>query len=313
MRNLGQEAPSAPILHLMGPEDRPGVPSAPAATQRLSNTELIERYASSCRRRNLSAGSISAWTSRLRQLSASVRKSFFDLTRQDVERFLDSRGDLASETCRFWLTCLNSFYRWAIAEELLEDNPVARIPAPKIKKRSPRPIPDDELARAVAQADPVTRCFLLLGAYQGLRCLEMAGLNRDDVVEEKGILRVVGKGNKERLLPLHPEVLAALRALPMPASGAIFRRRRMLDRYPAYAVSQEINSYLHSIGIASGAHSLRHWFASSMYRSTKDLRLTQELLGHSSPETTAIYAAFDTSKAGPAVRGLTIGARQCPR
>ena len=65
--------------------------------------------------------------------------------------------------------------------------------------------------------------MLSLAAYAGLRCQEIAGLDREDVLEAKGLLRVVkGKGGVERIVPLHPEALAALRCLPMPRSGALF-------------------------------------------------------------------------------------------
>jgi integrase len=118
----------------------------------------------------------------------------------------------------------------------------------------------------------------------------MAGLDREDVLEGEGLLRITqGKGGTERVIPLHPDVLAALVALPMPESGVIFRRPWCRDRWPAHNVSHTINTYLHSLGIDSTAHALRHWFGTTIYQLTKDIRLTQELMGHSGPNTTAIY------------------------
>jgi integrase len=68
-----------------------------------------------------------------------------------------------------------------------------------------------------------------------------------------------------------------------------------------------INLYLHSLGIASNAHSLRHWFACHVYRTNQDLLLTQKLLGHSTPAVTAVYAASDPAAAAPTVHGLHVG------
>jgi integrase len=168
---------------------------------------------------------------------------------------------------------------------------------------------DADLVLALEKATPEMRCWLLLGAYEGLRCCEIAGLNREDILEDVGQLRVTqGKGGKERMLPLHPDVLAALQALPMRPTGALFRRPRCLDRCPPYVVSQRISAYLVSIGLEhTGAHQLRHWFGVHTYRANADLLLVQKLLGHSSPGVTANYAAADPSHAAPTVNGLHIG------
>jgi integrase len=202
---------------------------------------------------------------------------------------------------------MHNFYAWAIDEELLEVDPTARI-RPKLTKTLPRPMPDKDVRRALAGADPMTRCWILLGAYEGLRCQEIAGIDREDVIEDEMMLRVVyGKGRKQRWVPLHPEVLAALRALPMRDQGPVFRRDRMLNRYPPAQLVQELNLYLKGLGIKSTAHSLRHAFATAVYEETHDLRLVQELMGHEDPATTAIYTASDSTKSGPAVRSLTFG------
>ena len=72
-------------------------------------------------------------------------------------------------------------------------------------------------------------------------------------------------------------------------------------------MSQGINLYVHSIGITSNAHSLRHWFATGVYRANADLLLTQKLPGHSTPAVTAVYAAADPTTAAPTVNGLHVG------
>jgi len=167
---------------------------------------------------------------------------------------------------------------------------------------------DEHLRRALEEApNAEMRCWVLLGAYEGLRCMEMAGLDVDDVREDEGTLLVrKGKGAKDRGVPLHPLVLEALEALPLPVSGPIFT---MPDgrRCAPYVVSQRINRYLRSVGVPSTAHALRHWFGTNLLRGTHDLRVVQEMLGHSSPATTALYSAYDSGLAGTAVRALSVG------
>jgi integrase/recombinase XerC len=153
------------------------------------------------------------------------------------------------------------------------------------------------------------RAMLLLAAFAGLRCQEIAGLERDDVIEAKDLLRVRhGKGQKERVLPLHPDVMAALRALPMPQTGPLFLRPSGAAHTPV-TVSEAMRDYLRRIcGIDATAHQLRHWFATEVYASSKDIRVTQELLGHSNPATTARYVAFSRVDAAAAVGSLSLGA-----
>lgn len=233
-------------------------------------------------------------------------RPLLEATTKDVEAYLDAtkRAGCEARTRASYLADLRSFYGWAVDAGLIEASPALSVRRPRSPRTLPRPTPTAQLQLALSEAGPMVRCWLTLAAYGGLRCMEIAGLDRQDVLVEQGLIRIYGKGSKERLVPLHPATLAALRALPMPASGPLFRRARCLDRYPAWQLSQELNAYLHGLGIAHTAHSLRHWFGSELYRQTRDLRLVQDLLGHESPTTTAIYTAWDREGANDAVLAL---------
>jgi site-specific recombinase XerD len=235
-------------------------------------------------------------------------------TRQDIEAFLDHRRTAAGKpitgrTRYAWLSHFNAFYRWAMIEELTDHDPTLAIMRPKIRRNLPRPIADDDLAAAMATAPPQIRAMLALAAYQGLRCQEIAGLDREDVLDTRDpavIVVVKGKGGHQRIVPLHPEALSALRCLPLPRSGALFTRTRG-GRHTPVTVSQGIGRFFASQGIVANAHQLRHWFGTGIYAVTHDIRLTQELLGHQSPDTTAIYVAWAAVDAAPAVAALHIG------
>lgn len=163
-------------------------------------------------------------------------------------------------------------------------------------------MPRDDIRKAIAAADPRIRCWIALGAYEGMRCQEIAYLARGDVNEATQTLEIThGKGDRQRYVPLHPEVLNALRDLPWPAEG------RCWPDETASSVSRKGNRFLHSLGIKSTMHQLRHFAASSWYQSSAgDIVLVSGLLGHSSIATTQTYAAADVTKASGVVIGLTI-------
>ena len=223
--------------------------------------------------------------------------------REDIERYLDTL-QITSASRAGYLSHFHAFFRWAHDVGLVDEIPTARITRPRRRRRLPRPTGDADVVRAIDEATGDLKCYLLLAAYQGLRCQEIAGLEGDDIDWDAQLLLVRhGKGDKDRILPLHPVVAEALADLPK--AGPLFR---LTDGRPMrpHNVSHRIQAHFTRLGIASSAHPLRHAFATGLYRLSQDLRLTQELLGHSSPATTAIYAGFDPAGASM-MRTLTFG------
>lgn len=284
----------------------PAVQSLGVTVAAPPDDELLASHRREQERRGLSELSIRNRQSELVRFATFIAPTpILEATRHDVLAWLDSRP-LTHDSWRNALVHLRGFYRWALDEEYLEALPTARITPPRQRRGLPRPMPDADVARAIAAApSSVMRAWLLLGVFAGLRCCEIAGLEACDVREEGTLLVRHGKGRKERAVPLHPEVVAALVALPMPVSGPLFPAPDGRPVAP-YVVSQGMNRHLHRLGIASTAHTLRHSFATKVYRATRDLRLTQEMLGHSSVATTQIYAACDPATAAPAVHGLSV-------
>ena len=274
----------------------------------MNDDEIIAAYVNDMTFRNLLPGTINVRKRYLAKFSREI--GFATATEQTVINWLGAR-DISAKTRNMWLSTLNSLYVFcergdngAPVFPKNDDgsffNPVALIAKPRMHPRQPRPIPSDDLKRALVNADPQMKCWLLLAALAGCRCQEIAGIEAEDVYPETMRLHIrCGKGDKERWGVLHADVLEALRALPMRPSGPLW------DETPA-SVSRKGNKFLHSLGIASTMHTLRHFFGTAVYRSSKDLRLTQELMGHSSPQTTAGYAAADQSQAAGVVGNLVI-------
>lgn len=227
-----------------------------------------------------------------------------EASEDDVEAWLDSLR-LVEGSRYVYISTLNTFYLFAIREKLTRDNPCADIVRPRLPRRQPRPISTDDLAYALRCADPRMKAWLSLAALEGFRCVEMANLRREDIGDtgDPPMVLVNGKGRHQRYVPLHPEALQALRLYGLPLSGHVFRTRErpML----AETISSYIARYMHDLGVPATAHQLRHWFGTHTYAVSKDLRLVQELLGHSSPATTAIYTRVSADDAARTIAALT--------
>jgi len=223
-------------------------------------------------------------------------------TTEQVETFLDQRRwrgkPMGAKTRYGWLSHLGCFYEWATDYGRADQNPTRRIIRPKVRQGLPRPIRDADLARAITNAGADLAGWLTLMAYAGLRCGEVAGMQRDWILD--GSLHVVGKGRRERVVPMHPKVEAVFDGRHLPRSGPVWRRQSGSPWTPAH-VSRRVNGYLSDLGIDATAHQCRHFFGSKLYQQTHDLRLVQQLLGHSSPTTTAIYTALADGAAAEAV------------
>lgn len=269
-------------------------------------SDELSAYRLDQERRGLASSTIYRRTSDLRSFNRWLApRSILEATEEDVQTFLDAKR-LGVRTRYCWLSNLHSFYVFEVRRRKVKVDPTAEIIRPKLPRNLPRPIAESDLTYALEAAGVVMRCWLVLGAYAGLRCSEIARLTRSDVLDADGLLRIVGKGNVERLIPIHPEVMRALQVAGMPRSGHLFRRPRG-GRFPDAMVSREIAVFFDGLDIDATAHQLRHYFGTNIYRACKDLRVTQELLGHASPTTTAIYTAFSRKDAAAAVLTLGIG------
>jgi integrase/recombinase XerC len=140
----------------------------------------------------------------------------------------------------------------------------------------------------------------VLAAYAGLRCCEIAQLDRSDITEQAVTIRR-GKGGRPGVVPTHPAVWAAVRDLPL---GPL-----AWDDHGGVASSQWVSIrtavyYRRQLGLHFGLHRLRHWYGTSAYRATRDIRVVQELMRHATPATTAGYTLVDDEERAAAVRAL---------
>lgn len=187
-----------------------------------------------------------------------------------------------------------SFYRWALDERLITDDPTRRLKMPRAPRRLPRPMDERDVASALENGGVQEAAIIALAGFAGLRACEVARLDWSEVRLDghEPLLRVVrGKGGHERIVDVCDELARYLRALPGPQRGPVIRRVDGRSGHVSPArISQMANRHLHQLGIAGTLHTLRHRFGTRVYdESGGDLRATQEALGHQSPTSTAIY------------------------
>lgn len=272
------------------------------------NASIISQYARDQHRRNLARNSIDRYRCTLRSLARHHGdRSLLDLTRDDIETWVDAVPRAPRSRYQL-ISCVCTFYEWAIAREYLDVNPTRKIERPKLKRQLPRPIGHDDLAVAVRVATPMIRCWLLLAALGGLRCQEISGLRREDVWDHEAepvLIVTKPKGGNERIVPLHPDVHRALRTFGIPRNGHVFINFYGRPFTPE-RVSHLGNAHLRALGIDATMHQIRHRFGTDVYAISNDIRVTQELLGHQSPAPTAGYTAISPGRAVDVVRQLAI-------
>ena len=200
---------------------------------------------------------------------------------------------------------VRSFHGFEMREGITDHDPTVGIVPPKLRRSLPRPLSVDEmktLLETPPETDPVglrDRAILELLYGAGLRISELTGLDVDDVELEQGTVRVLGKGGKERDVPLGRyarEAVSAYLARARPGFATSRSRAALLlnqrgGRLTRQGVSQVVAGHVSAAGIRRRVtpHTLRHSFATHLLEGGADVRVVQELLGHASVATTQIY------------------------
>lgn len=250
---------------------------------------LVDSFEGSLRASGKAAKTVSVYLQTVRSYTDQVCP--LAASAGDIERWLVSLA-VSPNTIGQYQVRLRQFHKWMIREGHRDDNPVDLLAPPKVPVKKPRPMPDQYLHAIWSLADQEERAWIALGLYCGLRASEAISVAVEDIVDGPS-LRVVGKGGRTRIVPLRSEVIGALQASGWPRSGRFFPRAR--DK----TASTRIGRLLRQVGCPPlySFHSLRHRYGSEIYRQSRDIRLVQELLGHSSLQTTQTYVSFDDEQA----------------
>jgi tyrosine recombinase XerC len=263
--------------------------------------------------KNASPHTLTNYEIDLKEFNNSVKdKELGGITHVDVRLFLArlKEKNFSKRSVARKMACLRSFFRFLCREGYLKSSPAAGLQTPKLDKRLPFFLNANEVVKLIESPDLSDiyglrdRAMLETLYSSGIRVSELVGLNRDGVDFIGGVIKVYGKGKKERLAPIGDRALRAIRnylekleVQTLKDKKAVFINksgRRISDR----AVRRVVEKYIRktSLNEKISPHSLRHSFATHLLDRGADLRSVQELLGHANLSTTQIYTHVTTER-----------------
>ena len=274
-----------------------------------SDLDVIEAYIDAVwMERGLSENTLTAYRSDLNLFAAWLGlkgSGLLRARRADVLDFLAGQAGAPPRTISRRLSSLRRFYLHQCRERRIGEDPCARIEAPKLGRPLPDALTEAQVESLITAPDTSKalglrdRAMLELLYATGLRVSELVTLTITQLNRRQGVIRVSGKGNKERLVPIGEEALQWLTTFLRDGRGIILGVRQSDALFPSragramtrQAFWQIIKRYARSAGIrkALSPHSLRHAFATHLLNHGADLRVVQMLLGHSDISTTQIY------------------------
>lgn len=260
--------------------------------------EILSAFAAYQRSKGLADTTVRNRASILRTLQHRTGRSLLELTITDLREHIGRKG-IQPGSRRTERGAILAFYTFAHHEGLIAQNPAERLDPITAPKGEPRPFTREQIdAMLNSGAYRRTRAMILLGYYQGFRVSSISRVHGHDIDLLSGTIRTVGKGNKERVLPLHP-VIGEL-ALSMPADSWWFPARSGRTGHVSGAsVTNLITLAKKRAGIRDRhltPHSLRHSFGSDLVEAGVDIRVIQELMMHSSLATTQIYTGVSANR-----------------
>ncbi len=273
--------------------------------------QLIDQYCNDVSfKRGLSKNTILAYKSDLKIFLKWLehdKQKFSSADRVIINNYLADRLDkgISVSTVQRIITCIKSFYLFLFENKIIDNNPAQLIENPKKRRKLPTIISENEVEKLLESPNIKTsiglrdKCILELLYSAGLRISELLNIRVNQISKEKPFLKIKGKGNKERLVPIGSSAMSLLilyidtyRANLKPSShidmlflnenGSIISRQACWEMIQKHATVSLINKKI-------SPHNLRHAFATHLLNNGADLRTVQMLLGHASLSTTQIY------------------------
>ena len=239
--------------------------------------------------------------------SISINK----VTRKDIEDYLKTINDLSTKSISHNISALRNFFKYLIIEKIIKENPMEFIATPKITKTLPNVLSVDEVntlldIKLTDNFSYRNKAMLELLYSSGLRVSELVSLNVNDINLDMSLVRIMGKGNKERIIPIGDYANNALKIYINDYRDSMLKGKMndylFLNNHGSKMTRQGFFKIIKKLAKEKGIktdfspHTLRHSFATHLLNYGADLRSIQEMLGHSSISTTQIYTHVSTEK-----------------
>ena len=261
--------------------------------------------------RAMSRNTVASYCSDVEKFMAYVDCGPELLTSEDIEAYLQSRSLISKRSQARILSSIRSFFGWLVLEGVMTDNPCDLVDFPKLGRYLPDVLSIEEVEAIIESVDTSSwqgmrnRAVLEILYGCGLRVSEAVSLKISCLYFDEGFIRVIGKGDKERLVPVGEMAADAVNAYlehrPAPcdqtSDDLVF-----LNRFGSSLSRQSVFKMIKAQALAAGVrkeispHTFRHSFATHLVENGADLRVVQEMLGHESITTTEIYTHIETSK-----------------
>lgn len=260
--------------------------------------------------RRVSVNTVDSYGENLLLLKNYTNKDLISLKKEEIKDFLDN-VEATARTKAHYLTVFNSFYKYLVFMDKIKSNPCDGIKAPKLEKKLPTYLTNEEIAklfniRLTKPVDYRNKAILEVMYATGARISEVINLELNQIDFEECIIRVVGKGKKERIIPLDDVAIEALDnyinnyrpfLIKNETCNYVFLNKNG-EKISRQMIFKILKNLANKAGITKeiSPHTLRHSFASNLLNNGADLRVIQELLGHENLETTEIYSHLQNKK-----------------
>ncbi len=267
--------------------------------------------------KSLSQNSVSAYVNDINKLVSFLEEHYPNITPETVKlaqlrkfvEWMNEKG-VSPRTQARTISGIKSFYKFLLIEEAVENDPTTLLESPKIGRKLPDVLTDDEINRLIEAIDLTkpeglrNKAILETLYCCGLRVSELVNLRMSNLHFEQEFLKIAGKGEKERLVPISKRAIEDIKKyligyrkrlkIDKGSENIVFlnRRGRKLSRVMIFTIIKNLASKI-KLGKSISPHTFRHSFASSLIQGGADLRAVQEMLGHESILTTEIYTHLD--------------------
>ncbi|MGC2063255.1 MAG: site-specific tyrosine recombinase XerD [Thermodesulfovibrionales bacterium] len=264
--------------------------------------------------KGLSKNTLSSYETDLRRFALFLKESQSGLSSasaNDIIDFIDllrGKGYALSSICRY-ISSIKTFYKYLLIERIRDTDPAETIQLPKKWERVPKALGLDDI-RALLDAKHTGRTvrrdssMIELLYASGLRVSELIAIKLGDINFEAGFIRVLGKGDKERVVPVNTRALARIKEYVREERPVIIKKKQSSYLFVTASARpmtrqrfwQTIKAVARQIGVELSPHTVRHCFATHLLEGGADLRSVQKMLGHSDISTTQIYTKVTTDR-----------------